>query len=71
MFHPWVRKIPWRRKWQHTPEFLPGKYHGHRSLVVYCLWGGIIVGHDVETRTTTKCVYVDPNLPIYHPLLSP
>ena len=24
-FHPWVRKIPWRRKWQPTPVFLPGK----------------------------------------------
>ena len=21
---PWVRKIPWRRKWQPTPVFLPG-----------------------------------------------
>ena len=23
-FDPWVRKIPWRRKWQPTPVFLPG-----------------------------------------------
>ena len=23
-FKPWVRKIPWRRKWQPTPVFLPG-----------------------------------------------
>ena len=22
-FHPWVRKIPWRREWQPTPVFLP------------------------------------------------
>ena len=22
-FDPWVRKIPWRRKWQPTPVFLP------------------------------------------------
>ena len=27
------RKIPWRREWQTTPVFLPGKFHGHRSLV--------------------------------------
>ena len=27
-FDPWVRKIPWRRKWQPTPVFLPGKSHG-------------------------------------------
>ena len=31
-FNPWVRKIPWRRKWQPTPVFLPGKFHGQRSL---------------------------------------
>ena len=31
-FDPWVRKIPWRRKWQYTPVFLPGKLHGQRSL---------------------------------------
>ena len=30
-----VRKIPWRRKWQHTPIFLPGESHGQRSLVGY------------------------------------
>ena len=29
--HPWVGKIPWRRKWQPTPVFLPGKSHGQRS----------------------------------------
>ena len=29
-FHPWVRKILWRRKWQPTPVFLPGKFHGQR-----------------------------------------
>ena len=25
--NPWVRKIPWRRKWQPTLVFLPGKSH--------------------------------------------
>ena len=34
-FNPWVRKIPWRRKWQPTLVFLPGKSHGQRSLVGY------------------------------------
>ena len=24
-FAPWVRKSPWRRKWQPTPVFLPGE----------------------------------------------
>ena len=31
-FHPWVRKIPWRREWLPTPVFLPGEFHGQRSL---------------------------------------
>ena len=34
-FDPWVGKIRWRRKWQSTPEFLPGKSQGQRSLVDY------------------------------------
>ena len=36
---PWVGKIPWRREWQPTPVFLPGEFHGHRSLVGYSPWG--------------------------------
>ena len=27
-FNPWVKKIPWRRKWQPTSVFLSGKSHG-------------------------------------------
>ena len=27
------------RKWQPTPVFLPGKFHGQRSLVGYSPWG--------------------------------
>jgi len=38
-FDPWIRKIPWRREWQPTPVFLPGKSHGQRSLVGYSPWG--------------------------------
>ena len=34
-FDPWVGKIPWRRKWQPTPVFLPGESHGRRSFVGY------------------------------------
>ena len=37
-FNPWVRKIPWRRKWQCTPVLLPEKFHGGRSLVGYSPW---------------------------------
>ena len=38
-FYPWVGKIPWRRKWQPTSVFLPGKSHGQRSFAGYSPWG--------------------------------
>ena len=38
-FNHWVTKIPWRRKWQPAPVFLPGKSYGQRSLVGYGPWG--------------------------------
>ena len=37
-FHPWVGKIPWRRKWQSSPVFLPEKSHGLGSLAGYNPW---------------------------------
>ena len=37
-FNPWVRNIPWRRKWQPAPVFLPGKLQGQRSLAGYSPW---------------------------------
>ena len=30
----------WRRDWQPTPAFLPGRFHGQRSPVGYSPWGG-------------------------------
>ena len=38
-FHPWVGKIPWRRKWQATPVFLTEESHGQRRWVGYSPWG--------------------------------
>ena len=38
-FDPWIGKIPWNRKWQLAPVFLPGDYHGQRSLAGYSSWG--------------------------------
>ena len=38
-FDPRVGKIPWSRKWQPTPVFLPGKSHGQRNLMGYSPWG--------------------------------
>ena len=49
-FDLWVRKIPWRRKWQPTPVFLPGKSHGQRSLTGYSPLGHKRVRHDSATE---------------------
>ena len=47
-FDPWVRKIPWSRKWQSTPVliFLTGKFHEQRSLEGYSPCGRKRVRHD-------------------------
>ena len=49
-FSPWVRKIPWRREWQPTPVFLPGKSQGQKSLM----------GHSprcLKQSDTTECTH--------------
>ena len=38
-FNLWVQKVPGSRKWQPTPVFLPGKFHGQKSLAGYSPWG--------------------------------
>ena len=40
-FSLWIRKLPWRRKWQPTPVFLPGKFHRQKSLAGYSPWDPI------------------------------
>ena len=51
-FNPWVRKIPWSRKWQPTLIFLPGKSHGQRSLASYSPWG--LKEPDMTQRLSTR-----------------
>ena len=46
----WVGKIPWNRKWQRTPVFLPGKSHGQRSLAGCSPWDRRRVGHDLAAK---------------------
>ena len=36
---PRLERFPWRREWLPTPIFLPGEFHGQRSLVGYSPWG--------------------------------
>ena len=59
-FNVWVRKISWNGKWQPTPVFLPGKFHGQRSLVGYSPWGAKVHGvtkSRTRRSTHTQCVY--------------
>ena len=49
-FDPWIRKIPWRRKWQHTPVFLPGESIGQRRLSSYSAWVCKRVGLGLVTK---------------------
>ena len=41
--------LPWRREWQTTTVFLPGKSHGQRSLV-----GSMVLGSHKESDTTQR-----------------
>ena len=57
--NPWVGKIPWNRKWQPAPVFLPGKSHGQRNLAGYSPWGHKRVGYDwVHTGTSSYWIYI-------------
>ena len=53
-FDLWVGKIPWRRKWQPFPVFLPKKSHGQRILAGYSPWGHKQVRHDLVTKHTRE-----------------
>ena len=59
MFNPWS-KIPWRRKWQPTPVFLPRKSHGQWNLAGYSPWSHKIVRHDLITlqQHITACTVI-------------
>ena len=49
-FDPWVRKIPWRRKWQPTPIFFSEKNPMDRGSGELQYMGPQIVGHDLVTK---------------------
>ena len=49
-FNPWIGRISWRRAWQLTPGFLPGKSQGQRSLAGCRPWGRR-VRHDWVIKT--------------------
>ena len=62
-FNPWVGKIPQRREWLPTPVFLPGEFHGQRSLVGYSPWGR--KESDTAEQLPHICVCIYVGLPVY------
>ena len=54
---PGSGKIPWRRKLEPTPVFLPGKFHGQRSLVDYSLWGHKRVRHNLASEQRQQLIW--------------
>ena len=56
-FDPWFGNIPWRRKWQPTPVFLPGEFHGQRSLKDYSPLGP--KESDMTEQLSTKLFKID------------
>ena len=50
------QEIPWSRKWQPTPMFVPGKSHEQRSLVGYSPWGRKRVGHDLVIKQRPQII---------------
>ena len=59
-FNPWVRDIPWRRKWWPISIFLPGEPHGQRSLVGYNPWGRKGLDTAEQLNTTDKGSWNQP-----------
>ena len=53
-FNPWIQKIPWRRKWQPTPVFMPRKSHGQWSLTGYSPRCRRRAGHDLAMEQQTS-----------------
>ena len=49
---------PWRRKWQLTPVFLPGKSHGQRSLAGYSSWDHRRVRYNLLTKQSINKFYL-------------
>ena len=51
-----VGKIPWRKKWQLTPVFLPRESLGQRSLASYNPLGHKRIGCDLATKQQILCL---------------
>ena len=55
---PWVRKIPWRRKWQPTPIFLSGKSHAHGAWTTWAVVPGVAKSRTLLTDYTITVHFI-------------
>ena len=71
-FDPWVRQIPWSRRWQPAPVFLPEKFHGKRSLEGYSAWGcrELDMTEHIHTHVERELLVQDANFLYYQILLN-
>ena len=68
-FDQWVGEIPWKKKQQLTPVFLPEKSHGQRSLAGYSPQGCKGVGHNLATKQQHIYLDVLSHILFHHSLL--
>ena len=54
---PGSERSPWSQKWQPTPVFLPGKFHGQGTLAGYSPWD------DKESDTTEQACMLNLSVP--------
>ena len=64
-FHPRVRKIPWKRKWQPTPIFLLGEFHEQRTLEGSSPWGRRVGHHLVALNYLLILVNLPSNFHLF------
>ena len=63
---PELERFPWRRAWQPTPIFLPGKSHEQRSLVGYGPQDR--QQSDLTEATENTCIHVSIHFPKSFPI---
>ena len=62
-FNSWIRKISWRREWQPTAVFLPGEFHGQKSLA----WGRKESDTTKQLTLSLSCMCTEKSLEEYIP----
>ena len=58
-FYPWVRKIHWKKEWLSIPVFLPGEFHGQRSLASYSPWSCKESDTTEQPKVSLSLLYTD------------